>query len=92
MASAQPGGGLKYTNTISTVIQSMPKAEDPGGSMETSKRKNQARQFNGIPVAWVVQLNKGKSTSVGETTPWMPVTIARKRAVGWNRGTTVILR
>ncbi len=49
------------------------------------------RQFNGIPAAWVAQLNMGKNTSVGETTPYMPVTIARKSALGWNKGTAVIL-
>jgi hypothetical protein len=49
------------------------------------------RVFNGISAAWVAQLNMGNNTSVGETTPYKPMTIARKSAVGWNKGTTVIL-
>ena len=49
------------------------------------------REFNGIPAAWVAQLNMGSNTSVGETMPYKPATIARKSALGWNTGTTVIL-
>ncbi len=49
------------------------------------------REFNGIPAVWVAQLNMGNNTSVGETTPYKPMTIARKSAVGWNKGTKVIL-
>jgi hypothetical protein len=49
------------------------------------------RQFNGIPAAWVAQLNMDNNTSVGETTPYAPMRIARKSGVGWNTGTTVIL-
>ena len=51
------------------------------------------RDFNGIRAAWVAQLNLGDKTGVGAgtTTPYAPMTIARKSAVGWNKGTTVIL-
>jgi hypothetical protein len=50
------------------------------------------RNFNGIPAAWVAQLNMGKNTAgVAESTPYEPMTIARKSALGWNRGTTVLL-
>jgi hypothetical protein len=49
------------------------------------------REFNGIPAAWVAQLNMGNNTSVAETTPYRPMSIARKSAVGWNKGTKVIL-
>jgi hypothetical protein len=49
------------------------------------------REFNGMPAAWVAQLNMGTTTSVGETTPYKPMSIARKSAVGWNKGTKVIL-
>jgi hypothetical protein len=49
------------------------------------------RTFNGIPAAWVAQLNMGDNTSVSETTPYAPMRIARKSGVGWNKGTTVIL-
>jgi len=49
------------------------------------------REFNGIPAAWVAQLNMGNNTSVGDTTPYKPMIIERKSAVGWNKGTRVIL-
>lgn len=49
------------------------------------------RDFNGIKAAWVAQLNMGNNTSVGESTPYKPMTIARKSGVGWNKGTTVLL-
>ena len=49
------------------------------------------RDFNGIKAIWVAQLNMEKGGSVGESTPYKPVTIARKSAIGWNKGTTVLL-
>jgi len=49
------------------------------------------RDFNGIKAAWVAQLNMGTNTSVGESTPYKPMTIARKSGMGWNKGTTVLL-
>jgi hypothetical protein len=51
------------------------------------------RDFNGIRAVWVAQLNMGDKTGVGAgtTTPYAPMTIARKSAVGWNKGTTAIL-
>ena len=49
------------------------------------------RDFNGLKAAWVAQLNMGNNTSVGETTPYTPMRIARHSGVGWNKGTTVIL-
>lgn len=49
------------------------------------------RDFNGITAAWVAQLSMGKNTSVGETTPYKPMTIARRSRLGWNKGTTVVL-
>jgi len=50
------------------------------------------RDFNGIPAAWVAQLTMGGNTGgVAETTPYKPMTIARKSGVGWNKGTTVLL-
>jgi hypothetical protein len=49
------------------------------------------RDFNGLQAGWVAQLNMGNNTSVGETTPYTSVTIARKSGLGWNKGTTVIL-
>jgi hypothetical protein len=39
----------------------------------------------------VAQLNMGKKTSVGESTPYRAMTIARKSGLGWNKGTTVML-
>jgi hypothetical protein len=49
------------------------------------------REFNGIKAAWVAQLNMDKGAAVGESTPYKPVTIARKSGIGWNKGTTVLL-
>ncbi len=50
------------------------------------------RSFNGIPAAWVAQLNMGTNTGgVAESTPYAPLTVARKSALGWNKGTTVLL-
>ena len=50
------------------------------------------RDFNGINAAWVAQLSMGDNAGgVSETTPYKPMTIARKSGVGWNKGTTVLL-
>ena len=49
------------------------------------------RDFNGIKAAWVAQLNMEKDASVSESTPYKPMTIARKSAMGWKKGTTVLL-
>jgi len=50
------------------------------------------RDFNGIKAPWVAQLNMGDNAGgVAETTPYKPFTIARKSAVGWNKGTTALL-
>ena len=49
------------------------------------------RDFNGITAAWVAQLNMGNNTSVAETTPYKPMRIDRKSALGWRKGTTVLL-
>jgi hypothetical protein len=48
--------------------------------------------FNGIEAAWVAQLNMGEGNrAVDKSTPYKPVTIARKSALGWNKGTQVLL-
>jgi len=50
------------------------------------------RDFNGIKAAWVARLNMGDNTGgVAETTPYKPMTIARKSGLGWKKGTTVVL-
>lgn len=50
------------------------------------------RDFNGIKAIWVAQLNMGDNKGgVGETTPYKPVTIARKSGLGWDKGTKVVL-
>jgi hypothetical protein len=49
------------------------------------------RDFNGIKAGWVAQLNMGDKTSVNESTPYKPMTIARHSGLGWNKGRTVIL-
>jgi len=50
------------------------------------------RAFNGLQAAWVAQLNMNQGGGVSESTPYKPMTIARAgSAVGWNKGTTVLL-
>ena len=49
------------------------------------------RDFNGIKAPWVAQLNMESDAGVSETTPYKPMTIARKSGLGWNKGTTVLL-
>ena len=50
------------------------------------------RDFNGIKATWVAQLNMGDNASgVAESTPYKPMTIARKSGLGWNKGNTVLL-
>jgi hypothetical protein len=50
------------------------------------------RNFNGIPATWVATLNMGdKVGGVAESTPYKPMTIARKSGLGWTKGTTVLL-
>jgi hypothetical protein len=49
------------------------------------------RQFNGIAMPWVAQLDMGTNTSVTETTPYKPMTIARESGLGWKKGTTALL-
>ncbi len=48
--------------------------------------------FNGIEAAWVAQLNMEEGNrNVDNSIPYQPVTIARKSALGWNKGTKVLL-
>jgi hypothetical protein len=48
--------------------------------------------FNGIEAAWIAQLNMGEGNrAVDQSTPYKPATIARKSALGWNKGTQVLL-
>jgi len=49
------------------------------------------RDFNGIKAPWVAQLNMDKNAGVSDSTPYKPMTIARKSGLGWNKGTTVLL-
>lgn len=50
------------------------------------------RNFNGIKAAWVAQLNMNNNAGgVGASTPYAPMTIARKSGLGWNKGATVML-
>lgn len=50
-----------------------------------------ARDFNGIKAPWVAQLNMDKNAAVSESTPYKPMTIARKSGLGWNKGTMALL-
>lgn len=50
------------------------------------------RDFNGIKATWVAQLDMGDNAGgVSESTPYKPMSIARKSGLGWNKGTTVLL-
>jgi len=49
------------------------------------------RDFNGIKAPWVAQLNMEKDAGVSESTPYRPMTIARRSGLGWNKGTTALL-
>ncbi len=50
------------------------------------------RDVNGIKATWVAQLDMGDNAGgVAESTPYKPMTIARKSGMGWNKGTTVLL-
>jgi len=50
------------------------------------------RDFNGIKTVWVATLDMGSNTGgVSESTPYKPMSIARKSGLGWNKGTTVLL-
>jgi hypothetical protein len=50
------------------------------------------RDFNSIKASWVAQLDMGDNAGgVAESTPYRPMSIARKSGLGWNKGTTVLL-
>lgn len=50
------------------------------------------REFNGIKAAWVAQLDMGDNAGgVSESTPYKPMSIARKSGLGYDKGTTVLL-
>ncbi|MEI6780583.1 MAG: hypothetical protein WCQ21_06625 [Verrucomicrobiota bacterium] len=50
------------------------------------------RTFNGIAAIWCAQLDLGDNAGgVGESTPYKPMSIARKSGIGWNKGTTALL-
>ena len=49
------------------------------------------RDFNGIKAPWVAQLDMESDIEVSKIPAYKPVTIARKSAVGWNKGTTALL-
>jgi hypothetical protein len=47
--------------------------------------------FNGIKAPWVAQLNIESDIEVSKIPAYKPVTIARKSAAGWNKGTMALL-
>lgn len=50
------------------------------------------RDFNGIKIVWVAQLDMGDNTGgVSESTPYKPMAITRNTVMGWNKGTTVLI-
>lgn len=49
------------------------------------------RQFGEFTIPWTAQLNLGKKVDVNDVTPYEPKTIARKSAVNWNKGSTVMV-
>ncbi len=51
----------------------------------------EVRQFGGIKAPWTAQLNLGRKVGVTDVKPYEPTTIARKSAINWNKGTTVVV-
>jgi len=49
------------------------------------------RQFSGLKAPWTAQLNLGRKVSVADVKPYEPQTIARKSAINWSKGTTVMV-
>jgi hypothetical protein len=49
------------------------------------------RKFGDMVAPWTAQLNLGKKLNVNKVTPYKSFTIARKSAVNWNKGTTVMV-
>jgi hypothetical protein len=49
------------------------------------------RQFGDLKAPHTAQLNLGKKVSIGDVKPYEPETIARKSAITWNKGTTVMV-
>lgn len=49
------------------------------------------RQFGGMQLPSTAQLNLGRNVNVGDVNPYEPLTIARKSAISWNKGTVVML-
>jgi len=49
------------------------------------------RQFGGLRAPHTAELNLGRKVSIGDVKPYEPDTIARKSAITWNKGTTVVV-
>jgi hypothetical protein len=49
------------------------------------------RQFGGISAPWTAQVNLGRDVDVNNVKAYVPTTIARKSAIQWNKGTTVMV-
>jgi hypothetical protein len=49
------------------------------------------RQFGDIKAPWTAQVNLGRDADVNNVKPYDPHTIARKSAINWNKGTTVMV-
>ncbi|MFO1394141.1 MAG: hypothetical protein U1F09_10315 [Steroidobacteraceae bacterium] len=49
------------------------------------------REFGEIKAPWTAQLNMGRNIDVTKVEPYEPMTIARKSAINWNKGRTVMV-
>jgi hypothetical protein len=49
------------------------------------------RQFGDLKAPHTAELNLGKKVSIGDLEPYEPKTIARRSAITWNKGTTVMV-
>lgn len=49
------------------------------------------REFDGLKAPWTAQVNLGKKVDVNDVKAYEPTTIARKSAINWNKGTTVMV-
>ena len=51
----------------------------------------EVRQFGGMQLPSTAQLNLGRNVNVGDVKPYESLSIARKSAISWNKGTVVML-
>lgn len=53
--------------------------------------RRKVRASGELKAPWTARLNMGQNTSIASIKPYEPQTIARKSAINWNKGTTVMV-